>query len=253
MDREERTSKVKRKPIIGMTCGYEEEVRERFYINRTYIQSIEMAGGIPLLLPGLAEAENLLPLLEQLDGVLLPGGWDLDPAYWGEEPMGVGTINPISDELDLTVARWALDRGLPILGICRGAQVLNVAAGGSLYQDIPSEVVQSLKHAQDAPRWQHSHWISIEPGSILEGMLGTTKLRVNSFHHQAVKDLAPGFRVTAAAKDGVTEAIESTDLPFAVGVQWHPETMWGHYPIFKGIFTALIEAALPGAAARNVG
>ncbi len=232
-------------PVIGVTCGHEVAAQERFYVNRPYVRSIEMAGGIPLLIPALEKRERLAYFLDQIDGLLLPGGYDVDPATFGEEPVpGLGPVDPIWDELELWVASNVLERRLPVLGICRGVQLLNVAAGGSLYQDIESQLLgKAIKHQQGAPRWQHSHEITVESGSHVERMLGTTQLRVNSFHHQAIKEVAPKFKVTAQAKDGVIEAIEGTELDFAVGVQWHPEVMWEQYPVFKGIFQEFVRAA----------
>lgn len=231
-------------PVIGITCGHEVASHERFYVNRSYIKSIEMAGGIPLIIPALEDKARLTYLVEQLDGLLLPGGYDIDPQLFGEEPIPeLGLVDPIWDELEISVAQMALGRQIPILGICRGIQVLNVAAGGTLFQDISTQVKgRTIQHQQSAPRWYPSHEITIEPDSIVERMLGTARTRVNSFHHQAIKAVAPDFRVTAKSRDGVIEAIESKVLDFVVGVQWHPETMWEEYPVFRGIFREFVKS-----------
>lgn len=234
-------------PLIGITCGYEYTNVERFYCNRSYVKSIEMAGGTPILFPALENKAQLSRLVDMVDGILLPGGYDLDPITFGEEPLpGLGVVDPVRDELELTVCRMALERNQPILGICRGLQLLNVAAGGRLYQDLPSQAERKLiQHRQTAPRWFPSHEITIASGSVLKRIFnGISCLRVNSFHHQAVKDVAPGLVVTAVAKDGVIEAIESPTHKFVLGVQWHPEVMWETAPEQAAIFRAFVEAAM---------
>lgn len=205
-----------------------------------------MAGGIPILLPALENTAQIDRLVEMVDGLLLPGGYDLDPITFGEEPLpGLGTVDPVRDELELAAAKKAMECGIPVLGICRGLQLLNVAAGGSLYQDLPSQVKGSLlQHQQTAPRWFPSHEVTITSGSTLGRLFGGVEhLRVNSSHHQAIKDVAPDFVVTARAKDGIVEAVESRIHSFAVGVQWHPEVMWETAPEQAVIFQGFIEAA----------
>lgn len=232
-------------PIIGITCAHSVETSGRFYVNEAYVRSIEVAGAVPLLIPAMRTPENVISLLERVGGVLLPGGIDVDPMYFGEEPISaLGNIDPDWDELELTVARTALEWDMPILGICRGIQLINIAAGGTIYQDIPTQIKgQVLQHAQKAPCWHPTHEITIESGSMMEQMLGTDRVRVNSFHHQAVKMPAPGFRVTAKTKDGVIEAIESRNHTFACGVQWHPEHMVDRYVEQLGIFRYFVQAA----------
>ncbi|NLA59136.1 MAG: gamma-glutamyl-gamma-aminobutyrate hydrolase family protein, partial [Firmicutes bacterium] len=216
-----------------------------FYVREPYVRCIEAAGGVPLLVPPLEEEGDLHDLLGSVDGVLLPGGVDLDPIHFGEEPVEkLGVVEPHWDRLELAVARFALASDLPVLGICRGVQVLNVAAGGSLYQDLISQTKgQCLQHSQKAPRWYATHSIKIEPKSFLEEMLGAQTARVNSHHHQAVKTPAPGFRVTATSPDGIIECIESEHHRFACGVQWHPELMVGHYPEQMEIFRRFVRCA----------
>ena len=233
------------KPMIGITCGHTSDAGGRYYVNEPYVKCIEAAGGTPFLLPALKDDSDIKGLLQYVDGILLPGGVDIDPAHFGEEPLeGLGTIEPEWDRLELTIAGLALDWGMPILGICRGIQVLNVAAGGSLYQDIPSQINgQHLQHSQQAPRWYPTHAISITPGSLLEQALGTEQARVNSFHHQAVKIPGAGLSITAKSRDGIIEGLESHSHKFACGVQWHPELMVNHYPQQLELFRQLIGSA----------
>lgn len=208
-----------------------------------YAAAVEASGGIPVIIPVMHP--GLAPeLVAHLQGILFAGGVDVDPSYYGEEPLpGLGQVTPERDALELALAREALDRGVPVLGICRGVQVLNVAAGGTLYQDLASQLGKVLKHRQEAPRWYESHAVRIDPGSRLAAVVGTSELRVNSFHHQAVREVAPGLRAVAWAPDGVVEAVEAVNHRFALGLQWHPEEMWRRYPVHLKPFAALVEAA----------
>lgn len=208
-----------------------------------YAAAVEAAGGIPVILPVLAP-EKAPEVLEHLQGLLLSGGVDLDPSHYGEDPLpGLGKVTPERDAFELALARRALAAGVPVLGICRGVQVLNVAAGGTLFQDLGSQLEKVLKHRQEAPRWHESHAVRLDPSSRMAAILGVTEARVNSFHHQAVRVVAPGLRAVAWAPDGVIEAVESVDGGFALGVQWHPEEMWDRYPLHLKPFSALVEAA----------
>lgn len=244
---------VDMEPMIGITCGHETKGgRDRYYVNAVNIRAVTEAGGVPVLIPNAFDGRKLEAVLDVVDGILLPGGVDVDPHLYGEEPVsGLGEFDPEWDAVDVVVARLALERDVPVLGICRGMQVLNVAGGGTLYQDIPSQVRGALKHSQRGPRWAASHSVEIAHDSRLAGLLGTTGLRVNSFHHQSVKDAAPDFWVTATAPDGVVEAIESVNNRFALGVQWHPELMVEREPMYRDLFAALIEAASAARAART--
>lgn len=228
--------------LIGVTAAFDEE-EDRCYLSRLYVDAVVRAGGVPVVLPPLP-FEMAATVLDQMRGLLLSGGGDLDPAYFGEEPLsGTGKVSPRRDVFELALARAALIRQVPVLGICRGMQVLNVAAGGTVYQDLVLGVKQPLKHFQEAPRWYGTHHIEIHPGTKLAGIFNVSRLRVNSFHHQAVHRVAPGFRVSAVAPDGVIEAIEAGAHPFGVGVQFHPEGMWEKESVFLGLFTALVAAA----------
>ncbi len=240
------------RPVIGVTCGHTTEGNGRFYVNEPYVRCIEAVGGLPFLIPAIDDEEGIGRLLEFVDGILLPGGVDVDPVHFGEEPIpGLGGVDPAWDRVELFVARLALERNLPILGICRGIQVLNVAAGGSLYQDIPSQVKgHVLKHVQDAPRWYPTHGVQPEPGSWVEQALGQAGARVNSFHHQAIKIPAPGFSITAKSQDGIIEAIEDQSRGFVCGVQWHPELMVEYYPEHLEFFRQLVKVAAENAKRR---
>ncbi len=241
-------------PLIGLTAGTIHTEQVGFggslvdmvpscFLPLSYVHSVEQAGGAPVILApsgGIPSGE----WVARLDGLVLTGGVDVDPACFGEEPLpALGRVDPDRDAFELALVRAALAADLPVLALCRGIQVLNVAAGGSLFQDIPSQVKGALQHSQKAPRWYPAHGVSIAPGSKVAAMLGATQLRVNSFHHQSVKEVARGFVVTAEAEDGIVEAIESTVHTFVVGVQWHPEAMWARDPAFLGLFRGLVEVA----------
>ncbi|HAI20316.1 MAG TPA: peptidase C26 [Clostridiales bacterium UBA8153] len=229
-------------PIIGVTPSLDHE-SQRYMLSPEYTAGVRAAGGVPVMLP-YADDAAIERLLGVLNGILLSGGVDVDPVHFQEEPLPqLGRVCPDRDRAELRLTRKVLEAGLPILGICRGAQLLNVAAGGSLCQDIPTQVRSSLKHSQTAPRWHPTHAVNLEAGGITRRLLGVPSIRVNSFHHQAVGRPAPGFAVTARAGDGVIEAIEGPG--FTVGIQWHPECMWEKDPIFLGLFRGLVEAASP--------
>ena len=186
-------------------------------------------------------------IYQRLDGLLLPGGVDVDPALYGEaRHPELGKVNDALDEAELVLTRWALEDDLPLLGICRGIQVLNVAAGGSLYQDVPAQIPGALQHrfsSSKYPRDHRGHAVRIRPDSRLAQVFGAVDLAVNSRHHQAVKDVAPGFVVTAQAPDGVIEGLEKPEARFAVGVQWHPESLAASDPQMLALFQALVQAA----------
>ena len=186
-------------------------------------------------------------IYDGLDGLLLPGGVDVDPAHYGETPIdALGRVDPALDRVELLMARWALDEGMPVFGVCRGIQVLNVAAGGTLYQDLPAQQPDAVPHAcrpPEYPRGSPAHPVEITPGSHIARAMGVTRCGVNSRHHQAVKDVAPGFAVTARAPDGVIEGIERTTGAPAYGVQWHPENLAARDTQMLGLFRRLVEAA----------
>lgn len=209
-------------PVIGITGNYSQETCT---LAEGYYQSVLKAGGIPFILPPFSETDRLGELLDQLDGIIFSGGGDINPLLLGEEPIKeLHSITPQRDLQELLLARLAYDRQIPMLGICKGMQVINAALGGTLYQDIHTQMEGTrIKHSQDLDREYPSHTITISPDSILEKLFGN-QLAVNSFHHQACKDVAPGLKTTATSPDGVIEAIESSEHKSVLGLQWHPET-----------------------------
>lgn len=209
-------------PVIGLTGNFQDGACT---LLEGYFTSILKAGGVPFILPPVDDTDSLISALESVDGILLTGGADINPLFLGEEPIKeLHSINPRRDRSELLLARLAADRQIPVLGICRGIQVMNAAFGGSLYQDIHVQREEMcIKHDQELGRSYASHTVQLEKDSLLYKLFGAETLPVNSFHHQAVKEVAPGFRVTARAADGVVEAMESTEYKSMVGVQWHPE------------------------------
>lgn len=214
---------------------------------QTYCRSVALAGGAPVLIPLELDKAAWRSIYRRLDGLLLPGGVDVAPAQYGEPPHPeLGKVNAPLDEAELTLTRWALADEIPVLGICRGIQVLNVAAGGSLYQDLPAQFPGALRHScspPNYPRGHRAHAVQVQPGSRLAAILETNELLVNSRHHQAVKELAAGWTASAHAPDGVIEGIEREDGGFAVGVQWHPESLAPEDPQMLAPFEALVRAA----------
>ena len=225
----------KEKPLVGVTCHYLDENacrgiatagQDGSFIAGDYVYRVEEAGGVPVLLPLCLDPETLLPVLARLDGLLVTGGGDVTPALYGAEPSPYcGKVSAGRDAQDLFLARYALSHDLPLLGICRGMQVLNVAAGGTLWQDLESEGRYAC-HRGAAPRNLPRHTVRLAEGSLLRSIYGKEIVAVNTFHHQAVKEPAPGAAVTATSGDGVIEGLEFAGHAFAAAVQWHPEKMF---------------------------
>jgi putative glutamine amidotransferase len=220
------------RPIIGIACAKmyfpNNNLDQYFYVGSGYVDGVARCGGTPLILPLMTIPEApFRQIVESLDGIILTGGDDIAPHLYGEPPLqGLGQIEYERDIAEIEVIKLAVELKKPILGICRGMQILNVALGGTLIQDIPSQVPGAFQHAQKGSRQYGAHMVQLEPGFLADA-LGKTEVLVNTSHHQAVKDVAPGFKITATAADGVIEAMESPDGLY-IGVQWHPERMWAH-------------------------
>lgn len=233
-------------PLIGIMATIHElnDVPGFTRLNNTYVISVSQAGGVPIVIPTrLTEAERQR-IVTLCDGFVFSGGIDITPSFFGEDAhAGIGECHFGLDQVQLDLMHDVLRARKPLLGICRGHQLLNVACGGTLYQDLSEIPNQVLKHRQDTPYGDVVHRITIQEDSLLADLLGTDIL-VNSYHHQSVKDAGHGVRITAYAADGVAEAIELTDYPFAVGVQWHPEVMVtaGDQSMLP-LFEKLVEAA----------
>ncbi len=196
-----------------------------------------------MILPACNNIEDYLEFADQLDGYLVPGGADVAPILYGEEAKRpVVYVRQADDEYEIAMIRKMAEQNKPVLGICRGCQVINVAFGGNLVQDIPSMLPESNSHYQTAPRHEAFHSVELLEGSRLASIFGCTQLRTNSFHHQSVRDAAPGFHIVGKAKDGVVEAIEH-ESKYIIGVQWHPEGMYTVHEEFCKLFNDFIAAA----------
>lgn len=206
------------KPVIGVSPSFS---NGKISVNSSYLISIERAGGVPLVLPMVADEEMADAVIARVDGLLMTGGEDVAPAYYGEEIFNsTVSINAPRDTTDMLLIAAARKRGLPVLGICRGEQAVNVSYGGSLWQDLPSQVGTAVSHRQEEPASTGTHWVYIEKGTQLHSLLKADSIKVNSFHHQAVKQIADGLTVSARAADGVVEGYEGDGI---LCVQFHPE------------------------------
>lgn len=241
-------------PLIGIPCRTD---TSGVYPGRTintqgnaYIEAVLQAGGIPVLIPLQVKGAPLEALFQKLDGLILAGGGDVDPIYYHEAPQ-TDTLREIQqdrDEQEIYLVNLASTRQKPFFAICRGIQVMNVALGGSLWQDLPGQRPGSIQHdyytgSASNPRNYLAHEVSLEPTGLLHRVLQTTRLAVNSMHHQGIKEAAPGLAATAYAEDGLVEAVEIPDHPFALGVQWHPEELVADQAEARRLFDAFIEAA----------
>jgi putative glutamine amidotransferase len=240
------------KPIIGVTPDYNAGDRKdwggrepTYFLRARYVRAIEEVGGIPLILPLVADRAARTRLLQDVDGLLLTGsGPDLPPALYGERQRY--TFRVMSERrstFELDMVQLARKVDVPVLGICGGMQVMNVACGGSLFQDISSQFTNSLQHRQPKPASALSHAVTIMPGSLLRRVMSTVSLRVNSSHHQSVKAVAPSLVASAVAPDGIIEAIESPTHRFFLGIQWHPEFLFDRYRLHRRLFEAFLRAA----------
>jgi putative glutamine amidotransferase len=239
-------------PLIGITCsrvtggawGVYSLGHFMDYTFSDYSHAVLHSGGAPVIVPAAQDAASLSRILDSVQGLILSGGPDVHPKRYGEEPMaGLGEVDEALDAMELMAAGLALERDIPILAICRGIQVLNIALGGTLFQDIPSQVPESLCHSPKTDKAVNTHTVRIEAGSRLRRICGKPAIWVNGKHHQAVKDPAPGLAVTARARDGVIEALEHPAKRYVIGVQWHPEGTWREDPCSKKLFRSFVQAA----------
>lgn len=239
-------------PLIGITAGNDPAVPQHYILRWDYIHGVTAAGAIPVILAPL-EGIDQRDILNRLDGLILTGGLDIDPVVYGQTPHPkTHAVTLQRDEFEMNLVKLALNNDIPLLGICRGMQMMNLAMGGSMLQDIPDIIGPDIKHDDPKrPRDALAHTVKILNGSLLHQITQADELMVNSFHHQAVSELGEGVRMTAQALDGVIEAIEIPAKQFAVGVQWHPESLWSKQQAFMAFFNALISAAKNNAKETN--
>jgi len=244
-------------PLIGIPCSsinYSRADTPWQGIKTAYVNAVRMAKGTPVLIPLLDDKANLETIWERLDGLLLPGGGDISPEFYGEEvKTELLALDPLRDQIELWMARRALSDDMPLLAICRGMQVLNVAAGGNLYQDIASEIPIARKHNCNYPEHKSdylAHVVQPQIDSLLARVIRgedisypPPTLHVNSRHHQALKEIGEDLVVVARSPDGIIEAVESPIHRFILGVQWHPEDLLQHDHIMRHLFESLVQAA----------
>lgn len=236
------------KPLIGIVAysqiyeAYAWEYDVSYAMNSV---GIERAGGLPILIPARLSSESLRAIFEKLDGLLLPGGGDIDPRHYdAERHEKTAGVDNVRDTCEIQLARWAMAVDMPTFGICRGIQLLNVALGGTLHQDVPSQLNGDVyhNHPLTSPRNELAHPVQIMPDSLLADIIKQPVVQVNSLHHQGVNQLAESVRVVATAADGLVEAIELPDKKFALAVQWHPEDLL-QVEVMQKLFDAFVEAA----------
>lgn len=231
--------------LVAVTCkrSYENGFS---YLEDGYIEALAQSGCGAVILPPLLPPTESCAILRSMDGLLFSGGGDLSPLWFAQQPHpNLGEVDVLRDEQEMALVKEAIRLGLPILGICRGLQVINAALGGALLQHLETNAPGAIQHRQSAPGWQPHHSVRIMPGTMLAEVLGEGVIDVNSFHHQAVEKAAPDLVVSAAAPDGVLEALESR-RPWIMAVQWHPERMFKKYREFSGIFSAFAAACQGG-------
>ena len=233
------------RPLIGVTVyHYLRNNLPGLFVGQDYTEGIYEAGGLPMALPLTASQEAVDDMAAQLDGLLLTGGEDIAPQMFGEEPrLGLGEVSPVRDRMEQLLLERMLQLDKPVFAICRGLQVLNAAMGGTLYQDLLREWDSDMQHAQNAPRNHLAHIVDIVPGTLLQRVCGERELATNTFHHQAARDVAPGYVVSARSRDGLIEALEDPARAFVLAVQWHPENLWRENPAHRRLFTAFVDAA----------
>lgn len=227
------------RPLIGITSRYTID-KKLYNLPDAYTKAVQRNGGTPIILPPLFDIDQD-QLLNLVDGIIFSGGLDVDPILYGEQPHPKqGYISPLRDTFEFSLAKKAIAGDKPVLGICRGLQVINAAAGGTLIQDIGSQVKDSIKHRQEAETYYGTHHVTLEKGSRAHEIFGKERILPNSFHHQACRDPAPGFKVTGRADDGVIEVLEIDDPVWKMCVQWHPEHM--DDSVMNKLFKSFIDA-----------
>lgn len=241
--------KNNKKPIIGLTMT--QVVKEnQIELWKEYVDSIAKAGGIPILLPSLADFSFYDEYLDEVDGLFITGGDDIMPCEYGEEPLAgfklEWPMTPERDRFEIEITKKALERNMPVLGVCRGLQIINVVFGGTIFQDIDMQTNRSLKlkHFQECPYWYCQHEIIVDSNSkFYEIMDGEKNIRVNSMHHQAIGKLGTNISVSATAHDGIIEAIECNEYDYAIGVQWHPERLYEREKKWYKLFHSFVVAS----------
>ncbi|MGX4645474.1 gamma-glutamyl-gamma-aminobutyrate hydrolase family protein [Holzapfeliella sp. JNUCC 80] len=234
-------------PIIGISGSFITDEGTPFpgyrrsYVNEDYVTSVSDNGGIPFIIPLTSDMSVIKKQIEAVDALILSGGHDVSPRFYNEEPQSkLGEISPERDEFDFALLKYAEEKQIPVLGICRGAQIMNVFHGGSLYQDLSYRLGESLKHNQQKHPDMETHTVEIAQDSKLFDILKTNEILVNSFHHQVINQLADSFVESAKAPDGVIEAFESPTHPFLLAVQWHPEMLHRKSQLMNNLFKSLI-------------
>lgn len=231
-----------KRPLIGVIPLYDEK-KESYWMLPGYMTGLEAAGALPVMLPLTDNQEVIRPLMEQLDGLLLTGGHDINPGLYGEAALPVsGTLCPERDRMETILVDACLQADKPLFGICRGLQILNALLGGTLYQDIPSQKPGNIGHQMTPPYDRTVHGVSVTPHTLLSEITGKDKLAVNSYHHQGIKTLAPALRAMATAEDGLIEAVYHPGKTFAAAVQWHPEFCWQTDEDSRKLFAAFVRA-----------
>jgi len=245
--------RISTRPIIGVTTqtleAIPDELPRCWIMSQRYVATLTASGAVPWIVPLLDDAETLRAIYDELDGIFLPGGVDIDPdAYDETRTSALGRTDPDRDRTEIMFARWAMDDRKPILAVCRGAQLLTVAAGGKLYQDLASEYPGAIRHDYFPKAGVHTrqdlvHPVDVVADTRLSRLLGSNTVLVNSMHHQGIKQLAPTLVANAFAPDGLIEGVESIENDFVLGVQWHPEDLVDSEPKMQSLFDAFIEAA----------
>lgn len=232
-----------KKPVIGIMPQIPDD-RNSFRVTRWYWEALLGSGAMPFMLPPTDDEEMLRYFIARCDGLLFAGGGDIEPSHYGEETLPeCGPLYPPRDANELLALKIALETDMPVLGICRGEQLINVGMGGTLYQDIPSQFSNAVVHSVHPYDGEPTHWVNIVPGSLLAEVVGCERLFTNSYHHQAVKDPAPGMEIMAYSENGVVEAYRFPEKRFLWGIQWHPEMSYTLDKESGKIFAAFLDAA----------